>query len=74
MSSSLHSKPLKQHEKIFIFPLIVKILNHALAFLSQISDSGILLSGLSSRIILGVIPVICLNWVEKCEGELYPSK
>ena len=47
MSSSLDSKPLKQHEKIFIFPLIVKILNHALAFLSQISDSGILLSGLS---------------------------
>ena len=74
MSSSLDSKPLKQHEKIFIFLLIVKILNHALAFLSQISDSGILLSGLSSRIILGVIPVICLNWVEKCEGELYPSK
>ena len=74
MSSSLDSKALKQHEKIFIFPLIVKILNHALAFLPQISDSGILLSGLSSRIILGVIPVICLNWVEKCEGELYPSK
>lgn len=74
MSSSLDSNPLKQYEKIFIFPLIVKILNHALAFNTQISDSGILLSGLSSRIILGVIPVICLNWVEKCEGELYPSK